>query len=437
MKGEIQLRRGRTVRNLALVLGFCLLASVVWASDWPQWRGPDRDGVSKETGLLKSWPEGGPKLLWSVTGLGAGFSHPSIAKGTIYVTGMTDNKEFISAFDMDGKLKWKTEYGNAYTKANPEARTTPTVDGDQIYVVSGTGEVVCFDTAGNIKWSVDAFKKFDGKQGAWGTAESPLVIDNKVIYTPCGRNTAMVALDRNTGETVWTSKALTIESKDKNTGETVLRPDQSGYVSPIVIEIAGKRQIVTVTGNYVIGVNPENGDIIWQLMGRDYKSPGDINPVSPVYHKGRIFITSGYNDVGFMVELSEDGTKASVPWINPDLDVHHGGVVLVDGYIYGANWINNGEGNWVCLEWDSGKTMYETKWFNKGSIIAADGMLYCYEENDGNLGLAKAWPQEFKMVSSFKITQGKGPHWAHPVISDGKLYMRHGDVLMVYDIKAR
>jgi outer membrane protein assembly factor BamB len=420
------LRQGKIIGILVLVSVFYLLTigltGIAWATDWPQWRGPDRDGVSKETGLLKEWPEGGPKLLWSITGLGAGFSHPSIAKGCIYVTGMMDNKEYLSAFDLEGNLKWKKEYGNAYTKSFPEARTTPTVDGDYIYVISGTGEVARFDTNGNMKWKVDAFEKFGGKHGSWGIAESPLIVDNKVIYTPCGKNTTMVALDKNTGETVWTTRSL---------------EDKSGYVSPILIEIAGKRQIVTVTGSYMVGVNPENGEIIWQLSNKDYQSPKDINAVSPVHHKGRIFVTSGYDDVGVMIELSEDGTKATVPWLNPALDTHHGGVVLVDGYIYGANWLNNRNGNWVCLEWDSGNTMYETKWFNKGSITAADGMLYCYEEKGGNLGLVKASPQEFTLVSSFKITEGKGPHWAHPVISDGKLYMRHGDVLMVYDIKAQ
>ncbi len=400
-------------------------ALTVQAADWPQWQGPERNNISEETGLLKEWPEGGPKLLLSVTGIGKGFSSLSIANGVIYVTSTEDSKEALSAFDLNGNLKWKQIYGNAYTDSNPDARTTPTVVDDSIYVISGKGQVVCFDTSGNIKWSIEAFDKFEGRHGAWGIAESPLVVDDKVIYTPCGGKTTVVALDKNTGQTVWASESLN---------------DPSGYVSPIVVERGGKKLIVTVTGNYIIGVNAENGHILWQIKYTEIpppKSGNDINIVTPLYHEGRIFVTSGYNHTGVMLDLSEDGENASVAWWNQDLDTHHGGVVLVNGHIYGSNWLNNQNGNWVCLDWNSGKTMYEKEWNNKGSIISAEGMLYCYEEKNGNLALVKATPEDFAIVSSFRITQGKGPHWAHPVISDGKLYMRHGDVLMVYDISEK
>ncbi len=312
-----------------------------------------------------------------------------------------------------------------YTKSYQDARTTPTIDGNSIYVVSGTGQVVCFDTAsGDIKWSVEALSDFQGKQGSWGTAESPHNVDNKVIYTPCGKKTTVVALDKETGETVWASESL---------------DDRSGYVSPILVERGGKKLIITVTGNYIIGVNAEDGDIVWQVKYTDIPQPKqkDINVATPLYHDGRIFVTSGYDHAGVMLELSEDGSNASVAWVNTDLDVHHGGVVRVGKYIYGANWLNNRDGNWVCVDWDTGKTMYEEKWFNKGAIVAADGMLYCYEEKSGNLGLVKASPDGFEVVSSIKIEQGKGQHWAHPVISDGRLYIRHGNALMVYDIKAK
>lgn len=417
----------RIIELLTLVIGILIFAiGSGQALDYYQWRGIERDGVSKETGLLKEWPEDGPNLLLTIEGIGEGYSSPSISNGSLYITGTTDGVESIYAFDLDGNPKWKKEYGNAYTKANPEARTTPTVDGDSIYVVSGTGQVVCFDRAsGDIKWSVQALDDFGGKQGSWGTAESPLIVDNKVIYTPCGGKTTVVALDKETGQTVWMSESL---------------KDQSGYVSPILVERGGIKLIVTVTGNYIIGVNADNGDIVWQVNYREIAPTGkssDINADTPLYHDGRIFITSGYNHTGLMLELSEDGKSASVLWVNPDLDTHHGGVVRVDGYIYGSNWINNGQGNWVCLDWNTGKTMYEVEWFNKGSIITADGMLYCYEEKGGNLGLVKASPDGFEVVSSIKIKQGRGPRWAHPVISDGRLYIRHGSFLMVYDIKAK
>lgn len=404
------------------LLCFSITITVSNAADYPQWRGVNRDGLSQEKGLLKSWPEGGPNLLWSVNLVGTGFSSPSIAEGVIYITGTKDNKEFLSALDLKGNIKWTTEYGNAYTDSYPDARSTPTVDGNYIYVISGKGEIVCFDLSGKIIWSVDGLKKFEGKYGSWGIAESPLIVDDKVIYTPCGQKTTMVALNKKTGETVWMTESLN---------------DKSGYVAPIVAKIGNKKQIITVTGGYVIGVNAENGHIDWKVSNKDISSPKDINCVSPVFHNGSVFVTSGYNDAGALIKISNDGMQATVTWVNPDLDVHHGGVVLVDGYIYGANWINNGQGNWVCLEWNSGKTMYETKWRNKGSIISADGMLYCYEEEGGNLALVKASPEGFNVISSFKITQGGGPHWAHPVISNGVLYIRHGDVLMAYDIKTK
>ncbi|HIE26731.1 TPA: alcohol dehydrogenase [Candidatus Poribacteria bacterium] len=422
---------------LAIPACIYLLATLqainIQASDWSQWLGTERNGLSKETGLLKEWPEGGPKLLWSedgftsvnhVEGIGSGFSSPSIANGSLYITGMIDNNEILSAYDLEGNLKWRKEYGKAFSKSYPDARTTPTVDGNSIYVISGTGDVVCFDaTSGDIKWSVKAFDKFEGKHGSWGIAESPLIVDDKVIYTPCGEKTTVVALDKNTGETVWASESIN---------------DKSAYVSPILVERGGKKLIVGVTGDYIIGVNAANGKIEWQFNYKETSEKGrDINAVSPIYHNGYIYVTSGYDHGGAMLKLSEDGTNVSLAWVDSTLDTHHGGVVLVDGYIYGANWINNGEGNWVCLDWNSGKTMYEKKWHNKGSIIYADGMLYCYEEKTGNLGLVKASPEDFTVVSSFKIKQGKGPHWAHPVISDGRLYIRHGNVLMVYDIKAK
>jgi outer membrane protein assembly factor BamB len=424
------LKLKKSAKKLVLVIafGFCLFAAIgtgIHAADWPEWRGPGRTGVSKETGLLRKWPDGGPELLRSITGIGKGFSSPSIANGVLYVTGTEDNIEFLSAFDLEGNLKWKKDYGKAYSKSNPDARTTPTVDEGSVYVISGTGEVVCFDAAsGSIKWSVKALDEFEGKQGSWGTAESPLIIDNKVIYTPCGKKTTIIALDKDTGQTVWASKSLN---------------DQSAYVSPMLVQRDGRNLIAAVTGNYIIGVNPEDGSIEWQIKYTDIPQPKqkDINAATPLYHDGHIFVTSGYDHTGLMLELSEDASNASVDWWNQDLDTHHGGVVLVDGYIYGSNWINNRNGNWVCLDWNSGKTMYEEEWNNKGSIISAEGMLYCYEEKGGNLALVEASPKGFNIVSSFKITQGKGPYWAHPVISDGLLYIRHGDVLMVYDIKAK
>ena len=393
------------------------------SADWPQWRGPLRNGVSQETNLLKQWPDDGPALVWNMEGIGDGYSSPSVVNGMLYVTGKFGKEEALSAYDLEGNFQWKTTYGRASKKSFPEARTTPTVDNGSVYVISGMGEAACLDAeSGELRWAVDAFSQFEGKTGAWGTAESPLVFADKVIYTPCGPRTTVVALNRDTGKTMWTSESLN---------------DNSGYVSPILIEHGSRQLILTVTGTYILGVDPADGTIVWKVNYRETppgKGGNDINPVTPLYHDGRIYVTSGYNDVGVMLQLSEDGSEASLVWHDETLDTHHGGVVLVDGYIYGSNWHNNRKGNWVCLDWQTGEPMYETEWHNKGSIITADGMLYCYEEDKGHIALVTAMPDEFAVVSSFRITQGGGPHWGHPVISDGRLYIRHGDALMVYNI---
>ncbi len=225
------------------------------AADWPQWRGINRNGISGETGLLKKWPTDGPKLVWSTEDIGKGYSSAVIANGTIYITGMDDNKkEFLSTFDLNGKLKWRTSYGNAWTKSFPETRTSPTVDDKYLYVISGLREVVCLDNqSGKVVWLVDIQKQFDGHLGRWGCAESPLIIDNMVIVTPAGAKTNMVALDKMTGKTIWQTRSLN---------------DESAFASPILITHNGNRYIISVTAQYIFSVNPENGDIVWTY---DYK----------------------------------------------------------------------------------------------------------------------------------------------------------------------
>jgi len=194
-----------------------------------------------------------------------------------------------------------------------------------------------------------------------------------------------------------------------------------------------------MTAKSVVGIDAENGKVLWQDKFKEYqRKPKAINPVTPIYYDGCIYATSGYDDGGAMLKLSPDGTKVTRKWVDTALDCHHGGVVLVDGYIYGANWDGNEAGNWLCLDWDTGKVMYEKEWLgSKGSITYADGMLYCYEEEEGTIALVKASPKGFDIVSSFKVTKGEDEHWGHPVIYNGRLYIRHGDTLMAYDIKAK
>jgi outer membrane protein assembly factor BamB len=401
-----------------------LIVSQTIAADWPQWRGPERNGASQENNLLKSWPDDGPELIWSKEELGKGFSSVSIANGRLYITGIIDDQEMLTALDLDGNIQWQTKYGPIWDDSYSEARTTPTVDGEQVFVISGMGKVVCIDVfSGQIKWSVDSIDDFDGEIHRYGIAESPLVFDNKIICSPGGRNASVVALDKNSGELIWQSKTLS---------------ETANYCSPILINKGDKKIIATQLAESFVGLDAADGSVLWQDKYEEYQDdPKDLNINSPLYHDGSVYVTSGYDNASAMYKLSDDGTKINRKWVNQTLDVHIGGIVRVDNYIYGANWEDNKNGNWVCLDWNTGKVMYEEKWNTKGSIIYADGMLYCYEEKRGNLALVKSTPKKFEKISSFKIPLGSGPHWGHPSISDGRLYVRHGDALMVYDIKSK
>jgi len=406
-------------------LGMLLVGTVCVADDWPQFRGPNRDGKSPETGLLKVWPEGGPKLLWSVDGLGIGFSSVAVARGFVHTTGMIDGQGFLFAYDLAGNLKWKESYGPEWTGSYKGTRTTPTIDGNRIYVFSGTGVMACFEAGSGRKlWEVNTLERFEGRNIQWGMSGSPLIDGQKVYCTPGGKKGVIVALDKMTGQTIWAATGLN---------------ERSAYSSTILIERGGKNLLINMIQKSVICVNADNGELIWR---EPYVTPSDTGGVTSIYKDGHVYVTSAvereFTRGGVMFELSADGTSVTEKWNDQTLDCGHGGVVLVDGYLYGSTFDGIPKGDWVCLNWDSGKVMYKVKWNgNKGSVIYADGMLYCYDENTGDVALVKASPEKFEIVSSFRVTQGSGQYWAHPAISDGRLYIRHGDALMAYDIKAK
>jgi len=394
-----------------------------YAADWPQFRGLNRNGHSPETGLLKSWPQEGPKRLWAVNDIGPGNSSAAIANNKLYITGMFDKQEYLMAFDLTGKMLWKQKYGEPWLRSYPDPRCTPTVDGDRVYVISGVGQLVCFDAnSGAQKWSVHVVERFKGEYDRWGISECLLVDEKNVFCTPGGPDATVVALNKLNGNTVWASKGLS---------------DKSSYCNPIFIERSGKKLISTMVEKSFVGIDSKTGKLLWKENLKDFwPKNGSINPTSPVYHDGCIFITEGYNSGSAMFELSADGTQVTRKWVDEVLDIHHGGAVYLNGYIYGANWRNNSNGDWVCLDWKTGKVMYEETWHCKGSIITADGMLYIYDEKDGNVGLVRPDPNKFDLVSSFAITQGCGPFWAHISIANGVMYIRHGESLQAFKIKA-
>ena len=425
----------KTRNMICLLIAACFCAHYAVAQSPYGWRGKNRDGIYHETGLLKSWPENGPQQLWETLDLGKGYSSPLIVNNRLYITGMNEdgNKEVFFAFSLDGKMIYGTEYGTPWSGSYPETRTTPAIDGNKAYVISGSGEIVCINIEnGEIVWSIDGGKVFERKTGNWGTSECPLVFDNKVIYTPSGEQTTMVALDAQTGETIWKSKSL---------------GDVGAYVSPVLITHNGRRQIIGSTAKSVMGVNPETGNIDWTFTewtappreGSSRGSQPNIAPNTPLFKDGYIFFCHGYNIGAYMLQLNDDLTGVTLAWKNDVLDTHHGHYVLIDNIIYGSNWINNTQGNWVAVDWKTGETKYENQWADgksKGSIITADGMIYCYDERRGAVGLLKPNPEKFDIVSEFRITKGEGPHWAHPVINNGVLYIRHGSALMAYKVKS-
>jgi len=405
------------LRKITIAVSMVLLiCSTVVAVDWPQFRGPTRDGHSPETGLMKKWPEGGPKELWSFESLGKGYASVAVVDGTVYTTGVVDSDGILFAFDLKGDLKWKVKYGPGWKSANPGTRTTPTIDGDRLYLMSGLGRIACHNAkTGEHIWHRDTLEEFSGKNIRWGIAESVLIENEKVICTPGGQDATVVALDKMTGKTIWTTKGLS---------------ELSAYCSPIAIDRGPNRIILTMVQQSIVGIDMKTGEVLWKHPN---KVSYDISAVTPAYKNGMMYVTNGYRHGGHMFELSPDGTSSTKKWSEKSLDVHHGGVMLIDGNIHGAST----RGNWTCIELATGEVKFTDKLVGKGSVIYVDGMLYGYGERGGGVGLIKINPTGYEMVSSFKITKGTNEHWGHPVISDGRLYMRHGNALMCYDIKAK
>ncbi|MDA3893628.1 MAG: PQQ-binding-like beta-propeller repeat protein [Salinivirgaceae bacterium] len=390
-----------------------------------EWRGLGRTGVyTNETNLLKVWPQNGPELLWYVDSIPKGYASVAVAYSKVFVTGIVNDKDVLMAYDMEGQKLWETPYGRAWNGSYEHSRCTPTVENNRIFLSSGLGDVACLNAEnGSIIWEVKAVDIYEGAAGKYGYAESLLLVDDKVFFTPAGEKTTMVALNKNTGETLWESKSLN---------------DNASYASPLIIEAKGKKMILNLTEHFLFSLNPENGELMWQFDFGEYaggKSKRNNQTNTPLFFNNEIFLTSGYDHKSVMLSLAEDGNDVKVKWVDTILDVHYGGVVQIDGYIYGTNWLHNRMGNWACIKWDTGKVMYSEEWHNKGSIIAADSMLYCYEEKLGTMGIAPINPEKFEIVSSFKLPYGDSPFWAHPVIKNGKLFLRSSTALMVYNIK--
>jgi outer membrane protein assembly factor BamB len=409
-------------RNTPLVamLVTVILRALAGGEDCPRFRGPAGDGTFPDTGLLKSWPEGGPKLAWTAEGLGQGYSSAVVAEGTVYVTGMDDQKQgHLFAFNLDGSPKWKTAYGPELEKRGPAVagtRGTPTVDGDRVFVMTGFAKLVTFESAkGQVLKTVDLVERFGPKQAQFGFAESVLVDGGRAICTPGGPDASLVALDRDTGATLWQTTGL---------GQA------TGYCSARTVRDGNRRLILTMLAGGVVAVDPGAGQVVWQ---HEYPHRAGVQPNPPLCADGMVYVSSGMGAGGAMLSLAESDPTAAPKWADKTLDCQMQGTVLIDGYIYGT--AQSGNKGLVCLEWKTGKVMWTAPEVKQGVALVADGMLYIYGIN-GTMHLVKPNPAAFEPVSRFTVSGGTAEHWAHPTIANGRLYIRHGDALMAYDIKA-
>lgn len=406
--------------QLFLVFLFFTLSHLLNAGDWSGWRGGDRTDVSGETGLLQSWPEGGPNKVWTSKGAGLGYSGFSIANGTLYTMGAFEDEEKLIAFDASsGEKVWELKTGDLLTNNWGDGpRMTPSVSDGFVYSLGGRGNLICADAKdGKKKWNVHLVKDLGGKVPGWGYTESVLVDKGRVICTPGGKKGALAALDAKTGEVLWRSEEFT---------------DGAQYSSPIVIEHQGKRQYVQLVMKNLVGIEASSGKLLWKSGW-----PGKVAVIpTPIYADDHIYISSGYGVGCKLVQLDSSG--ANDVYENKIMKNHHGGVIKLGDHLYGYS---DGYG-WVCQNFKSGELKWnEKKALGKGAIAYADNRFYCLGEGDGRIILIEATPQgwspkgEFKISPQTKKRNPKGKIWTHPVISNGKLYLRDQELLFCYDIK--
>jgi len=380
-----------------------------------QWRGTDRTGVFQESNLLKSWPEGGPALLWEFDGLGNGYSSPVITSTMIYVNGEVDTISYMFALDLSGKFLWKAEIGKEWTLSYPGSRSTPTIVDDLIYVTAGWGTVACLEAkTGKERWSIDMVKDFHGPINRFGFSESLLVEGDKVFCAPGGIDSNVVALDRFTGRIKWICKGL---------GE------MTSYCSPQLIKLQARNIFVTFSKNALLGIDTKDGALLWS---HKQDGNGDVHVNTPLFEDGYIYYITGDGSGSVKLKLSNDGTTITEVWKNSACDNTMGGFIKLDNYIYTASY---GKRIWYIQDVTTGKLVDSIK-FDKGTTNLADSLLYLYNEK-GQMGIFKPVGPKMKMVSSFKITRGTKAHFAHPVICNGILYVRHGKSLLAYDIKEK
>jgi outer membrane protein assembly factor BamB len=397
------------------------------ALDWPQWRGPDRNDISRESDLLKDWPKDGPAMLWTYSDAGTGFSGPSVVGDHFLSMGADEKTEFVFCLDVKkGTRNWSEPVGERLQNGWGDGpRSTPTVDGDFVYALAGRGNLVCLQLADGKKvWEKSLTKDLGGNVPGWGYCESPLIDGNKVVVTPGGGKGAIAALDKKTGEVIWRSKAFT---------------DGAQYSSLVVGNCGGVKQYVQMTNRSVAGVAADDGRLLWR---HECSNPTAAIP-TPVVDGDFVYSTSGYGAGCRMVKVTAGGNgalKAEEVYANKDMSNHHGGVIKVGDYVYGSY---SDSGGWMCQKFDDGKVVWKDKKLGKGCLTCAGDRLYLYSESDGTCVLietsADGWKEHgrFKIPQQTKLSRKGGHIWTHPVVANGRLFLRDQELIFAFDVRAK
>jgi outer membrane protein assembly factor BamB len=402
------------MKRFSLFLVFFVCMSMVSnAQETTKWRGENSSGIYAVDKLLSQWPANGPQILWSYNILGQGFTSPAFANDKIYINGMVDGQAVLFVLDQKGKELQQFKYGKEFVESYPGVRSTPTIAGDLAYLLTGNGKLTCLNLkTGKPVWEKDFLTNMDGTNIQWGYTETLLIDGEKLFCTPGGKKNNIMALNRMTGETIWSCPGM---------GEL------SAYCTPQLIKLPARQLLVTHTANHVLGIDASNGKLLWSF---EHPNQWAVHPNTPIYFDGGLFVFSGWGQGGEKLKLSADGSSVIKEWEIKSFDNRIGGAVLIDGYLFGSG---DNSHSWQCIDWKTGKQMYSSTEITQGVTIAANKKLIGYSEK-GELFMADANPSGLKVISKTKVTLGTEQHWAHPVINKGILYVRHGDTLIAYKI---
>lgn len=408
-------------RLLLPVTALCVLVLTTSVSnlgleDWPQWRGVNRDGKSAERGLLKSWPQGGPPRAWQAAGAGEGYSSFSVAGGRLYTLGARGGTEYVMAFDeATGKKVWEVANGSRFGNDRGDGpRGTPTIEGAQLYAYGASGDLSAIDTATGRKiWSINVLERFGGRNIQWGLSESPLVLRDRIIVNAGGSGASIVAVSKKDGSVLWRSQS-----------------DEAGYSSAILHEVAGIPQAIVFTAQRALGVDTRDGRLLWSY---DRVSNRTANIATPIARGNRVFVSSDYGTGAALLELSASGNavNAREVYFTREMRNHHASSVLIGDHLYGFS-----SAILTAMKFDTGEVAWRDRSVGKGSVIFADERLYLYSET-GVVGLAEATPAGYREHGRFQIRTGSLPTWSHPVVANGKLYLRDQDNIYAYDVRAK